>query len=84
MKFGCRNGDFIRRLQIYATSVDCGLKAQATRQNQLHWVLHEKTAAEVIYHRVDSEKEHMECVFILDDDLKREEPVLLNMFFNNG
>ena len=28
-------------------------------QNQLHWAIHGETAAEVIYHRADSEKEHM-------------------------
>ena len=50
---------------IYATSIDYDSKAQTTRQffakvqNQLHWAIHEETAAEVIYHRADSEKEHM-------------------------
>ena len=28
-------------------------------QNQLHWAIHGETAAEVIYHRADSEKQHM-------------------------
>ena len=50
---------------IYATSVDYDPKAHTTRmffakvQNQLHWAIHGETAAEVIYHRADSEKEHM-------------------------
>ena len=50
---------------IYATSIDYDYKAQTTRQffakvqNQLHWAIHGETAAEVIYHRADSEKEHM-------------------------
>lgn len=50
---------------IYATSIDYDSKAQTTRlffakvQNQLHWAIHGETAAEVIYHRADSEKEHM-------------------------
>lgn len=50
---------------IYATSVDYDSKAQTTRQffakvqNQLHWAIHGETAAEMIYHRADSEKEHM-------------------------
>ncbi len=50
---------------IYATSVDYDPKAQTTRlffarvQNQLHWAIHGETAAETIYHRADSEKEHM-------------------------
>ena len=50
---------------IYATSIDYDPKAHTTRrffarvQNQLHWAIHGETAAEVIYHRADSEKEHM-------------------------
>ena len=50
---------------IYATSVDYDPKAYETRkffarvQNQLHWAIHGETAAEVIYHRADSEKDHM-------------------------
>ena len=50
---------------IYATSIDYDAKAQTTKlffarvQNQLHWAIHGETAAEVIYHRADSEKEHM-------------------------
>lgn len=50
---------------IYATSIDYDATAQTTRQffarvqNQLHWAIHGETAAEVIYHRADSEKEHM-------------------------
>ena len=50
---------------IYATSIDYDSKAQTTRQffakvqNQLHWAIHGETAAEMIYHRADSEKEHM-------------------------
>lgn len=50
---------------IYATSIDYDPKAQTTRrffakvQNQLHWAIHGETAAEVIYHRADNEKEHM-------------------------
>ncbi|WWR15536.1 virulence RhuM family protein [Lachnospiraceae bacterium JLR.KK008] len=50
---------------IYATSIDYDPKAQTTRrffakvQNQLHWAIHGETAAEIIYHRADSNKEHM-------------------------
>lgn len=45
--------------------MDYNPKAQITRrffarvQNQLHWAIHGETTAEVIYHRADSEKEHM-------------------------
>jgi hypothetical protein len=50
---------------IYSTSVDYDITAQATKrffatvQNKLHWAIHGQTAAEVIYHRADAEKENM-------------------------
>ena len=50
---------------IYATSIDYDPKANLTKaffakvQNQLHWAIHGETAAEVIYHRANSEKENM-------------------------
>lgn len=50
---------------IYATSIDYDAKAETTRlffarvQNQLHWAIHGETAAETIYRRADSNKEHM-------------------------
>ncbi|MFZ2853953.1 MAG: virulence RhuM family protein [Rhodocyclaceae bacterium] len=50
---------------IYATSIDYDITAQATKrffatvQNKLHWAIHGQTAAEVIYHRADAEKENM-------------------------
>jgi len=50
---------------IYATSVDYDVTAQATKrffatvQNKLHWAIHGQTAAEVIDDRADATKEHM-------------------------
>jgi len=50
---------------IYATSIDYDVTAQATKrffatvQNKLHWAIHGQTAAEVIYRRADAEKENM-------------------------
>ncbi len=50
---------------IYATSLDYDVTAQATKrffatvQNKLHWAIHGQTAAEVVYHRADASKEHM-------------------------
>ena len=50
---------------IYATSVDYDVTAQATKrffatvQNKLHWAIHGQTAAEVIVGRADAAKEHM-------------------------
>ncbi|MCL2161615.1 MAG: virulence RhuM family protein [Betaproteobacteria bacterium] len=50
---------------IYATAIDYDVTAKATKrffatvQNKLHWAIHGQTAAEVIYHRADADKEHM-------------------------
>jgi hypothetical protein len=50
---------------IYATSIDYDVTAQATQrffafvQNKLHWAIHGQTAAEVIYHRADAGKDNM-------------------------
>ena len=50
---------------IYATSVDYDPNATSTRrffaavQNKLHYAVHQHTAAELIYERADSTKEHM-------------------------
>ena len=47
---------------IYATSTDYDPRSEMTKaffatvQNKLHYAVHENTAAEVIYHRVDNEK----------------------------
>jgi hypothetical protein len=50
---------------IYATAIDYDVTAQVTRrffatvQNKLHWAIHGQTAAEVVYHRADADKENM-------------------------
>ena len=50
---------------LYATALDYDPSANATQrffaavQNKLHYAVHGETAAEVIYHRADAEKEHM-------------------------
>jgi hypothetical protein len=50
---------------IYATSIDYDLTAQATKrffatvQNKLHWAIHGRTAAEVIVDRADHKKDNM-------------------------
>jgi hypothetical protein len=50
---------------IYATSIDYDVTAQATQrffatvQNKLHWAIHGQTAAELIYHRADADKPSM-------------------------
>ncbi len=50
---------------IYATSIDYDVTAQATKrffatvQNKLHWAIHGQTAAEIICRRADAEIENM-------------------------
>ena len=50
---------------IYATAIDYNKDAPTTRaffkkvQNKMHYAVSRKTAAEIIYDRVNSEKEHM-------------------------
>ena len=52
-------------LEIYATSIDYDSKAEISIaffkkvQNKIHYAIHGQTAAEVIYTRVDAEKEFM-------------------------
>ena len=50
---------------IYATAIDYEKNAKSTKrfyasvQNKMHYAVHGHTAAELIYNRADSEKEHM-------------------------
>lgn len=52
-------------LEIYATSIDYDPRAEISLeffkkvQNKIHYAVHGETAAEVIYHRADAEKEFM-------------------------
>lgn len=52
-------------LDIYATSIDYDPRAEISLeffkkvQNKIHYAVHGETAAEVIYHRADAEKEFM-------------------------
>lgn len=52
-------------LEIYATSIDYDPKDEVSIeffkkvQNKIHYAIHGETAAEVIYHRADAEKEFM-------------------------
>lgn len=52
-------------LEIYATSIDYDPRAEASVlffkqvQNKMHWAAHQHTAAEIVYQRVDAEKENM-------------------------
>jgi len=52
-------------LDVYATSIDYDSKTEQslevfkTIQNKMHWASHGETAAETVYKRVDSSKEHI-------------------------
>lgn len=52
-------------LEIYSTSIDYDPKAESSIlffkqvQNKMHWAAHKHTAAEVIYERVDAEKQNL-------------------------
>jgi len=53
---------------IYATAIDYDVTGQVTKrffatvQNKLHWAIHGQTAAEVVYHRADAEKDSIRLV----------------------
>ena len=66
---------------IYATAVDYDLRSDMTKtffatvQNKLHYAVHENTAAEVIYNRVDNEKPFVGMTnfkgnYVTKDDVK--------------
>ena len=52
-------------LDIYSTSIDYDSKSNLTAelfktiQNKMHWAAHGHTAAEIIYHRADANRQHM-------------------------
>ncbi len=52
-------------LEIYATSIDYDPRAESSVlffkqvQNKMHWAAHKHTAAEIVFERVDAEKENM-------------------------
>ena len=66
---------------IYATATDYDPRSDLTKsffatvQNKLYFAVHEHTAAEVIYERVDNEKPlvgmtNFKCNYITKDDVK--------------
>ena len=66
---------------IYATSIDYDPRSEVTKkffatvQNKLHYAVHEQTAAELIYNRVDNEKPYVGMTnfkgnYVTIDDVK--------------
>ena len=64
-------------LEIYATSIDYDPRAESSIlffkqvQNKMHWAAHKHTAAEVIFDRVDAEKENMGLTSWEHDEIHR-------------
>ena len=83
--------NFYRQVtDIYATATDYDPRSEMTKiffatvQNKLHYAVHENTAAEVIYHRVDNEKPFVGMTnfkgnYVTKDDVSEIELQRLNL-----
>ena len=75
-------------LDIYATSIDYDPKADASIaffkkvQNKIHFAVHGQTAAEVIFNRVDAEKEFMGLMTFSGDQPHLKEVVVAKNYLN--
>ena len=77
-------------LEIYATSIDCNPKAEASVlffkmvQNKMHWAAHKHTAAEIIYQRADAEKENMGLTSWEGDRIHKTDVVIAKNYLNES
>lgn len=75
-------------LDIYATSIDYDPRAEITRnffktvQNKMHWAAHGQTAAEVIAHRADGNKQNMGMTNFIGDKPTLEEAKVAKNYLN--
>lgn len=75
-------------LEIYATSIDYDPKAEISIeffqkvQNKIHYAIHGQTAAEVIYTRVDAEKEFMGLTTFTGTQPTRREAVIAKNYLD--
>lgn len=75
-------------LDIYATSIDYDPKAEISIQffqkvqNKIHYAIHGETAAEVIYHRADAEKEYMGLMTFSGNQPTLREAVIAKNYLN--
>ena len=75
-------------LEIYATSIDYDPKAEISIlffkkvQNKIHYAIHGQTAAEVIYARVDAEKEFMGLMAFAGNQPTLKETVIAKNYLN--
>lgn len=75
-------------LEIYATSIDYDPKAEISIQffkkvqNKIHYAIHGQTAAEVIFNRVDAEKEFMGLTTFAGNQPTLKEVVVAKNYLN--
>lgn len=75
-------------LEIYATSIDYDPKAESSIvffkqvQNKMHWAAHKHTTAEIIYQRVDAEKENMGLTSWQGQEIKRKDVEIAKNYLN--
>lgn len=75
---------------IYATSIDYDPRANLTKQffatvqNKLHYAVHEHTAAEIIYERVDSDKPLVGMTNFRGDYITRDDVKIAKNYLTEG
>lgn len=75
-------------LEIYATSIDYNQKAENSIsffkqvQNKMHWAANKHTAAEIIYHRADADKENMGLMSWNGKKMKRSDIEIAKNYLN--
>lgn len=75
---------------IYATSIDYDPRANLTKQffatvqNKLHYAVHEHTAAEIIYERVDSDKPLVGMTNFRGDYITRDDVKIAKIYLTEG
>lgn len=75
-------------LDIYATSIDYDPKSEfsiqffQTIQNKMHWAAHGNTAAEIVYERADSNKEHMGLTHFKGTNPTKQEAQIAKNYLN--
>lgn len=73
---------------IYSTSIDYNSHSEQTKnffatvQNKMHFGIHGKTAAELIYDRVDSNKKTLGITSIAKDKIKRKDVFIAKNYLN--
>jgi len=75
-------------LDIYATSInydpqnDLSQEFFAEVQNKMHWAAHSHTAAEIIHHRVDADKENMGLTNWVGSQIRKSEVSVAKNYLN--